>query len=684
MPRDRLGRTLVRWLAAGLTLIVCVVAIPRDRQPLPVRASEPPPVGTAKGPIGWDLYRRLDLVPLLSRGVETRQFSSFDRTGGNADFSHCLRTAPDGCVLADVSGPGEVDSMWFTRDFGDVARTGAIKIELDGRTVVYAPLSVLVTGSLGAPFVFPLVADATRSSGGNSISVPMPFRTSMRIVTDTDPIYYQVTYRVFADAVGVRTFDPRDQALDVVQKLRAAGAADPKSAQPGATTSSRDLQLDRGASTVLADLEGPGAIDSLQLDIPQLRSPAAAADVLRGVRLRLSFDGQPTVDAPLGQFFGSGLGVHRVAALMFAMDASRPGRLAAWWPMPYRSRATIGLVNQAPVAVTAIYSQVTSARDARWADWLGPSQSAGYFRADSHDASTVPGVDHPLLHANGTGKAVGVNATLSGPRSRAYLEGDERVYVDGSRSPQVHGTGTEDFFRGGWYFDHGTFSDPLSGETANEHGTASCPGNLDCTDAYRTLLADAVPFASSIAFGIEHGGTDDVRATYSSTAFWYGLDAPSMRLDDSIAVGSPDSERVHGYSTAGPDRSATLTATYEGNDGTPAPVAAAVRATRDPVRFQLTTSPRNMGIVLRRMSDQREAHQSATVLVDDVVAGVWLQPLGNPDHRWLDDSFLLPAALTAGAGRIRVELVPTGGSPPWSAAQYQALSIEPPDPQASS
>src|SRR5258708_36290931 len=107
------------------------------------------------------------MLPRLSRGVETRQFSSFDRTGGNADFSHCLRSAPDGCVLAEVSGPGEVDSMWFTRDFGDVARTGAIKIELDGSTVVYAPLSVLVAGRLGAPFVFPLVADATRSSGGN-------------------------------------------------------------------------------------------------------------------------------------------------------------------------------------------------------------------------------------------------------------------------------------------------------------------------------------------------------------------------------------------------------------------------------------------------------------------------------------------------------------------------------------
>jgi hypothetical protein len=29
-----------------------------------------------KGPVGWDTYRRLDRLPELTRGVETKQFSS--------------------------------------------------------------------------------------------------------------------------------------------------------------------------------------------------------------------------------------------------------------------------------------------------------------------------------------------------------------------------------------------------------------------------------------------------------------------------------------------------------------------------------------------------------------------------------------------------------------------------------
>ncbi len=33
-----------------------------------------------------------------------------------------------------------------------------------------------------------------------------------------------------------------------------------------------------------------------------------------------------------------------------------------------------------------------------------------------------------------------------------FLEGDERVFVDGQESPHIYGTGTEDFYESGWYF----------------------------------------------------------------------------------------------------------------------------------------------------------------------------------------------------------------------------------------
>jgi len=42
---------------------------------------------------------------------------------------------------------------------------------------------------------------------------------------------------------------------------------------------------------------------------------------------------------------------------------------------------------------------------------------------------------------------------------RDYLEGDERVFIDGQQSPVIYGTGTEDFYESGWFFRGGVTYD---------------------------------------------------------------------------------------------------------------------------------------------------------------------------------------------------------------------------------
>jgi len=200
-----------------------LVAAPAHAAPSAASSDQP-----GKGPVGWDIYRHLDRLPQLSTGVQTEQFSSFDRGGLNGDYANPLARAADGYVLAEHQGPGEIDSIWFTRDEGDVRATGSIHVTLDGRTVLNAPLQDVVDGKLGAPFVFPVVANADQSSGGVYVIAPMPFQRSMRITTDADPVYYHVTTRTFADANGVPTFDPSDRAMDVIDQLTAAGSRDPK------------------------------------------------------------------------------------------------------------------------------------------------------------------------------------------------------------------------------------------------------------------------------------------------------------------------------------------------------------------------------------------------------------------------------------------------------------------------
>ena len=966
---------------------------------------------TAKGPVGWDTLRHLDAFDTLPAGVQTKQFSSFDRAQKNKDNNNCLRTiGSGGCVVAETTGAGEIDNIWFTgyvrvtangttsNDWGNITGMGSLVVVLDGRTVIDHNLQDLVNGGLGAPFVYPLVANQYQSSGGVYIDVPMTYTSSMLVyttATTSDADYYHVTYRSFADAAGVPAFNPADTASDVLSTLKAAGTADPKPAQPGATTTSSTFDLAAGSSQTIATLSGPAEISAIRLNVPQLAAVPSQLDpaddgrafgsggsstftvaidpnnqgvrltrrldqtvadqvasvavngtavgrwtalssssgnyadeaidvpasvtagkssltikntfvsssldvnefhywvdslvggtwkrtdavdvgntgdesahsyaivnqtwsgtrgegtlryaqnstpqltddgrafgsggssaftvainpnnsgvvltrrlddsvanqvanvtvngtsvgqwtalpngfnnqfwddqtltvpasvtagkssitvknsfvssgldvnefhywadsvvsgalvrtdsvdvgntasesahgyvivnqtwsgtrtygyfptavvnsnaILANARIRISFDGGQLVDAPLGEFFGSSEYEGNVRSLMTGTDPGLSGRLSAWWPMPYASGATVTLYNAGPVALSGVTSQVTAAPCSVCASQLA-NGTIGYFHTTSHyvsAANQVVGKDYTIMNASGHGKFAGVAMGMTGPASRIYLEGNERVYVDGSESPNPNGTGTEDYFNGGWYFTNGPYSLPFNGNPSHQAGTYGCLDGNDCTSEYRLTIQDAVPFTSGLTYDIEHGFDfnapdgghgDDVAASYSSTAFWYGDATAASKTTDTLNVGDPTSESAHAYTSSGQGFAAQTTATFEGDDGTRTPVTVLGRTTTSAVGFTLAVDPSNTGVTLRRTSNQTSGYQQAAVAVDGTGVGTWSEPFGNPYHRLLDDSFQLPSSVTAGKSQITVTLTPASGSPPWSASRYQAVS----------
>ncbi|SDP19635.1 Protein of unknown function [Actinopolyspora xinjiangensis] len=812
-------------------------------------SAEPGGTGTGGGErtVGWETYRELDELGASRRGGNSRQFSSFARSGSNDDGFNgtysCLRTTPGGCVVAEDTGAGEVTSVWFTRDpWGDVTATGDIRVELDGRTVLDAPLADVVAGELGAPFVWPLVGDARDTSGGVVIKVPMPYRESMRITVDENPYFYHVSYRSFADADGVTTFDPHDPARDVVRRLRRFGVADPKPDAPTVAQRRSRFSLRPGESAALEPIQGPAMIGELRLKLPgvtaaprviddgrafgaggsssfdariapdnegvritrrydanvggqvarllvdgeavgtwrsgaarpgewgreRIRVPASltrgrsrvrvtneflAAEVdvnefryevhsrvdgdwvrtdvldlgpahpgeesahdyriddqvferrklvadlphergtversdsvLRDTRLRITFDGRTTVDAPVGEFFGSGLGEYDVRRLLSSIDAG-DGWYTSWWPMPFGERAEVELVNEGSVPVRRAVLEVSAVPS----DGVGPGSGSDYFHATHRQGLTEPGEDWKFLSTSGSGTFYGVTHTMRGrippgvprsaeqPRSlaspranqRNYLEGDERFYVDGSASPAWYGTGTEDFYESGWYFRGGTtFAMPLAGNPAYEYAGDGC--RYDCTGAYRLLLSDAVPFDSELVAGIEHGPANNEPAHYSSTAYWYGSPLPRMRSTDRVDLGEPFSRAAHDYHAVGESRR-ELTATFEGGRDA-GPYRHTTTSTTGEIGFRVSVDPNNSGVRLRRLSDQAASHQAVRVRVNGREVGIWSQPLGNRSHRWLEDGFDIPAEFTRGRSSLRVRLSPVEGAPPWSAVRYTAFS----------
>lgn len=807
----------------------------------PAHAQQAPAAN--KGSVGWDTYRDPSGLTQLRGGEQSGQFSSFARDGSNDDGFEgtysCLRNSERGCVIAERAGAGEISSMWFTREpWGDVTGTGNITIELDGRTVLDAPLIDVVSGRVGAPFVWPLVGNAEDSAGGAVIKVPMPYRESMRVTVQNNPAFYHVDYRTFADAEGVQTFDPADPAQDVIDRLRRFGIADPKGPAEGAQPTRRDFSVAPGTAAPVAQLEGPGQVNEFRLRIPQVvpsprvvddgrafgagggsrfdaavhpdnegvrivrrfdpqvadqvaglsvngapagewRSGAAepggwgvqAIDVppeitagqstvevanrfvssskdvnefrydvqskvngewvrtdvldvgpahpgeeaahgyridnsvfareklvgryafapeqvtasehlLETARVRITFDGQTTVDAPIGEFFGSGLGEFDVRSMMSSIDPGDGGWYTAWWPMPFNRSATVEIVNGGGVPIDGMTAEVTTAP-------AEATENTGYFHATHKRGNTTPGQDWNFVQAQGSGTFYGVTHSMRGlippqtnrhpqqPMSmsqadeaanqRNYLEGDERFYVNGSPSPAWHGTGSEDYYESGWYFRDGTtFSMPLAGNPSHEVNGDGC--QYDCTGAYRQQVPDAVPFNDGLVAGIEHGPDNDEPGDYSSTAYWYGGKPASQQQVDEIDLADPRSREQHGYTAEG-ETTAPLTSTFEG-DADDQQHNGQVASATGPIRFQVGLNPDNSGARLTRLADQAQAYQQVEVRVDGQPAGTWMQPLGNGTSRWLQDSFDLPPALTQGKDSVQVELVPVGGAPAWTAARY--------------
>jgi hypothetical protein len=177
-----------------------------------------------------------------------------------------------------------------------------------------------------------------------------------------------------------------------------------------------------------------------------------------------------------------------------------------YWPMPVFKHFRIEFENAGATPVTV--SANVSLRK-------GVLRDAGYFHAQWHRQTTVAGEHFHILQTAGRGHYVGEHTDMQGDRGIWFLEGDEKISVDGQRFPSIHGTGTEDFYTGGWYFDEGPFNMAY-------HGCTLKSDELSRVAAYRYQIQDCVPFQQNIRVDIEHGGTNDYPgADYSCVAYWY-------------------------------------------------------------------------------------------------------------------------------------------------------------------
>ena len=266
------------------------------------------------------------------------------------------------------------------------------------------------------------------------------------------------------------------------------------------------LTIPAGGTALLADLKGPGAIHHIWVTI------AAEPFYGRKLVLRVYWDGEaaPSIEAPIGDFFGVGHGLNRnFASLPITCSSEGRGRNCYWY-MPFGRSAKVTVTNEGREEVPAFYYYV----DYREL----PSLPAGtpYFHAQyRQEFPCAPGRNYALLEAEGRGHYVGCNMSVLQRAMGWWGEGDDQIYVDGESFPSLHGTGSEDYFSDGW------------GMRESQSLFYGCPLQEDDFQAgskatvYRFHIPDPITFRKSIRVTIEHGHANDRSDFYSSTAYWY-------------------------------------------------------------------------------------------------------------------------------------------------------------------
>jgi hypothetical protein len=293
------------------------------------------------------------------------------------------------------------------------------------------------------------------------------------------------------------------------------------------------VEIAPGEAFILADLPGAGQI--VRIWMTTMNLPGSRYNFSHYGLLRFYWDGEetPSVEVPFGDFFGVPWGkyTHYIAAPLSCTS----GGYNCQFPMPFARGCRIEAVNQSPVPWPALFFQIQYLE-------LNDQPSDLRFHAQwRRENPTRERVPYRLLEAQGRGHFAGMHLFMQNaawwldPKRmlRRYrqsqnlfsavfpemlgmgiLEGWERIYVDGEATPAVTGTGTEDYFNSGFYFQNGTFSAPYWGCTVRSYLTSRCA-------AYRFHIPDPIPFRESLIVDIDHGYTNQVAGDYSSVAYWY-------------------------------------------------------------------------------------------------------------------------------------------------------------------
>ncbi|MBI1769942.1 MAG: DUF2961 domain-containing protein [Bacteroidetes bacterium] len=303
--------------------------------------------------------------------------------------------------------------------------------------------------------------------------------------------------------------------------------------------------IEPGKTLTLAEITGPGAVQHIWL---------TPTGIWRFSILRMYWDdeSQPSVEVPLGDFFG--MGWNEYSPLNSIAVCVNPGSaFNSYWVMPFRKKCKITIENINTEKVTIFYQVDYALTDV--------PDDAAYFHAQFKRTNPVKYKDVYTIVDNisGRGHYVGTYLAWSVHNNGWWGEGEIKFYIDGDKEfPTINGTGTEDYFCGSYDFDtrkkisdgvsvinYTEFSTPYSGL----HQVLRGDGHYKVMQRfgmYRWHITDPIRFEQDLRVTIQDlGWRYDGRylpqqSDISSVAFWYQTEPhhsfPKLPSKDELEV----------------------------------------------------------------------------------------------------------------------------------------------------
>lgn len=452
---------------------------------------------------------------------ESKQLTSYDRRSvipnthswhANGDGDGFIRyEANNGRVekvLFDEEGPGVLTRIITTG--GDAGANLRFYFDGEEEASIMIPSFDVSKFPIDIPAGMIYMHEHYPTRQGCSFYYPIPYQKGCKITVDNvfrNTYVYHINYRAYEPGTVVETFTI-EKARELNDKAQKIGALlmNPTQYKENEVASKGALNPHQSLSVNLPT--GNKAIRTLNINISNY-NPADYEQLMRGLIVKATFDGVQTVEVPISDFSGAGMGAPMVDSWYLSADGK--GDVVMRFVMPYQKDAAIELENITEYPAQASIKAYVS-------DWEWKSNTL-YFHTgwrQENSLATNQGTDYVMGQLTGRGIFKGDILSLYNYCPTWYGEGDEHIWVDDDDFPSHFGCGTEDYYNTTYAPIH-VYHNPFGG-APREDDEASRGYNT----FLRTRNLDVIPFYKQLKFEFELISWETGTVDYSSTLYWYG------------------------------------------------------------------------------------------------------------------------------------------------------------------